>query len=169
MTDRERLTLLKHHPNRGMEALAEVYAPLAAGIAGRILCNPRDAEEVASDVLLRIWQCRESLNPETLRGFVITTARNLAIDRWRQYRRRSEVPLTQWDEEPAELLENMVLTKLLAEEIKTLSPPDGELFLRHYLLLETAAELGERFGMTVPAVRARLHRVREKLRKEVAE
>ena len=167
MTDRERVALLRDHPNRGMEELARQYATLAAGIAGRILQNPRDAEEVASDVLLRLWQNRETLNPDTLRGFVITTARNLAVDRWRQLRRRSEVPLTEWDREPAELLESLVLTKVLAEQIKALSPPDGELFLRHYLLLETARELADRFQMTVPAVRSRLHRLRERLRKEV--
>ena len=60
-----------------------------------------------------------------------------------------------------------MLTSALADYIRTLSPPDGEMFLRHYLLLETAAEIGARYGLTESAVRSRLHRVRQTLQKEV--
>ena len=60
-----------------------------------------------------------------------------------------------------------MLSSALADYIRTLSPPDGEMFLRHYLLLETAAEIGERYGLTESAVRARLHRVRQTLQREV--
>ena len=60
-----------------------------------------------------------------------------------------------------------MLTKILAEQIKAMSPPDGEIFLRHHLLLETAAEIAQRFGLTESAVRSRLHRMRKQLRKEV--
>ena len=35
------------------------------------------------------------------------------------------------------------------------------------VLLETAAEIGERYGLTESAVRARLHRVRQTLQREV--
>ena len=137
-------------------------------MAARVLPNRRqDVEEIAADVLIRIWQKRKDMDPDTLRGFVATTARNLAIDRWRDLRRRNEVPLFDHDAEASEFLESQVLTRVLAEQIKALSPPDGEIFLRHHLVLETAAEIAERFGMTEAAVRSRLHRIRKRLRKEV--
>ena len=98
---------------------------------------------------------------------MITTARNLAIDCWRQLRRRAEVPLFDQDQEDTDFLESQVLTQVLAEQIRAMSPPDGEIFLRHYLLLETAAEIGVRYGLTEAAVRARLHRMRKFLQKEV--
>ena len=56
---------------------------------------------------------------------------------------------------------------VLAEQIRALSPPDGEIFLRHYLLLETAAEIAPRYGLTESAVRSRLHRIRKLLQEEV--
>ena len=168
MTDRELLVLLKKKPDQALQLLSQRYAPLATAIAGRILPGRvQDAEEIAADVLLRIWQKQKDLDPETLRGFVITTARNLAIDRYRILRRRNEVPLFDHDQEAAEFLEDQVLTKVLAEQIKVMSPPDGEIFLRHHLLLETAAEIAQRFGLTESAVRSRLHRMRKQLRKEV--
>ena len=82
-------------------------------------------------------------------------------------RRRAEVPLFDNDAEDSAFLEQQVLGSVLAEYIRTLSPPDGEIFLRHYLLLETAAEIGVRYGMTESAVRSRLHRIRKFLQKEV--
>ena len=168
MTDRELLSRLSSAPEETLAALSARYSPLAAAIAGRLLPGRQaDIEEVAADTLIAIWKNGDTLNPDTLRGFVITTARNLAIDRWRQLRRRDEVPLFDHDGADSDFLEREVLTSALADYIRTLSPPDGEIFLRHYLLLETAAEIGERYGLTESAVRARLHRIRKLLQKEV--
>lgn len=169
MTDAELLIQLQKDPDRALSALSERYASLAATIAGRVLNGHQaDVEEVAADTLVALWRSAGSLNPETLRGFVITTARNLAIDRWRQLRRRTEVPLFDSDAEDTDFLESQIFSSVLAEYIRTLSPPDGEIFLRHYLLLETAAEIAPRYGLTEAAVRARLHRIRKVLRKEVS-
>ena len=168
MTDRELLSRLFSAPEEALAALSARYSPLAAAMAGRLLPGRQaDIEEVAADTLIAIWKNGDTLNPDTLRGFVITTARNLAIDRWRQLRRRDEVPLFDHDGADSDFLEREVLTSALADYIRTLSPPDGEIFLRHYLLLETAAEIGARYGLTEAAVRSRLHRIRKLLRKEV--
>ena len=168
MTDHELLELLSQDPEKALTGLTARYAPLAAAIARRVLPGRQsDIEEVAADTLIKLWQVGEALSSDTLRGFVITTSRNLAIDRWRQLRRRAEVPLFDQDGADSDFLEREVLTSALADYIRTLSPPDGEIFLRHYLLLETAAEIGARYGLTEAAVRARLHRVRKTLQKEV--
>ena len=168
MTDAQLLQLLDRKPDEALQALSARYGTLASAIAGRILPDHRqDTEEIAADVLIRIWEKRHTLDPQTLRGFVITTARNLAIDRWRTLRRRREVPLFDDDREATEFLETQVLTQVLAEQIRDMSPPDGEIFLRHHLLLETAAQIAQRFELTEGAVRARLHRMRKQLRKEI--
>lgn len=168
MTDQELLRRLPTDPDGALAELSARYTSLAAAIAARILPDRHgDIEEVAADTLIAIWKNGDGLDPDTLRGFVITTARNLSIDRWRQLRRRSEVPLFDNDAEDSDFLEREVLSKALADYIRALSPPDGELFLRHYLLLETAAEIAPRYGLTESAVRSRLHRVRTLLQKEV--
>ena len=168
MTDRELLSRLSSAPEETLAALSARYTPLAAAIAGRLLPGRQaDIEEIAADTLIAIWKNGDALNPDTLRGFVITTSRNLAIDRWRYLRRRAEVPLFDGDAEDSVFLEQEVLGSVLADYIRALSPPDGEIFLRHYLLLETAAEIGMRYELTESAVRARLHRIRKLLQKEV--
>ena len=168
MTDAELLKQLQRDPNNALPELAQRYAPLAATIARRILKERQtEIEEVAADTLIALWRTADALKPDTVRGFVITTARNLSIDRWRQLRRRAEVPLFDDDSDDSHFLEQDLSSNLLADYIRTLSPPDGEIFLRHYLLLETAAEIGSRYGLTESAVRARLHRIRKYLQKEV--
>lgn len=168
MTDRELIAKLKTQSNTALVELTERYAPLASAIAARLLPGRgADVEEVAADTIIAIWKNGDKIDPETLRGFVITTARNLAIDRWRVLRRREEVPLFDHDGADSDFLERTVLAGALAEYIRTLSPPDGEIFLRHYLLLETAAEIALRYGLTEAAVRGRLHRMRKFLQKEV--
>ena len=168
MTDAELLKQLQKDPNAALPELTTRYAPLAATIAGRILKGRQaDTEEVAADTLIALWRSADTLNPDTLRGFVITTARNLAIDRWRQLRRRAEVPLFDDDSDDSHFLEQDLTGSLLADYIRSLSPPDGEIFLRHYLLLETAVEIAQRYGLTESAVRSRLHRIRKTLQKEV--
>ena len=168
MTDAELLKQLNTDPNGALAALSARYAPLAAAIAGRILPGRQaDVEEVAADTLIALWRSAGTLKADTLRGFVITTARNLAVDRWRQLRRRAEVPLFDHDADDSGFLEQTLLGNELAAYIRTLSPPDGEIFLRHYLLLETAGEIAVRYGLTESAVRSRLHRIRKTLQKEV--
>lgn len=168
MTDQEMLDLLEENDERGMEALQRAYAPLAVAIARRILPDhQQDVEEVAADTLITVWKKQKELRADTLRGFVITVSRNLAVNRWRQLCRRQEVPLFDHDREDTEYLESLVLGEELQRQILAVSPPDGEIFLRHYVLLESAAEIASRFGLTESAVRARLHRTRMRLQKEV--
>ena len=80
MNDARLLQMLRKGKRRGAGRCAQ-YAPLAAAIARRVLSTrPEDVEEVAADTVLTVWQKRDALRADTLRGFVITTARNLAID-----------------------------------------------------------------------------------------
>ena len=170
MTDRELLLRLKKDPNAALTELNRRYAPLAAGIAGRILPGRvPDIEEVAADTLITLWRSAESLQAETLRGFVITTARNLAIDRWRQLRRRSEAPLFDNDAEDSAFLEQTVLGGMLAEYIQALSPPDGEIFLRHYELEQSIPAIARELALSPSAVKMRLFRGRRAIRKQLEE
>ena len=168
MTDRELLDLLERDGEAGAAALQARYAALAASIARRVLPDrPEDVEEVAADTLIAVWQKRARLRPDTLRGFVIAASRNLAVDRWRQLGRRQEVPLLEGDGEDAACLDELLIGEELQKQILAVSPPDGEIFLRHYLLLESAEEIAARFSMTESAVRSRLYRTRMRLREEV--
>ena len=59
----------------------------------RILGYVHDAEDLVQETLLRAWRHPEALDPDrgSVRAWLFTTARNLAIDSWR---RRSVRPAT---------------------------------------------------------------------------
>ncbi len=174
MEDVKLIRLLQERPGEGLDALAKRYGGLIFTVVRRVLERyPQDAEEVAADVLVRAWRSAGALRAETLRGFLIVTARNLAIDRWRQLTRRRELPLAEDDrvQEEAfwETLESDEGARALAGALLALPPPEGEIFLRYHLLMETAAQIGERYGLSEGAVRARLRRTREKLAAKLRE
>ena len=80
MTDRELIAKLQTDPNTALRELTGRYVPLASAIASRLLPGRSgDIEEVAADTIIAIWRAGRELNADTLRGFVITTARNLPL------------------------------------------------------------------------------------------
>ena len=174
MKEQQLIRLLQQDPGRGLDALSAQYGGLILSVVRRVLpARPQDAEEVAADVLVKAWQSADRLREDTLRGFLIVTARNLAIDRWRLLSRRREVALLEGDRAEAvefwQTLESGMVAQELTDRILALPPPEGELFLRYYLLMETAGQIAERYGLSEGAVRARLRRTREKLAAELQE
>lgn len=174
MGDEQLVRLLQKDPGRGLDALSAQYGGLILAVVRRVLPGrPQDAEEAAADVLVRAWQNAGRLRGDTLRGFLIVTARNLALDRWRLLARRREAPLLEGDSAEAvnfwQALESDEAARELTERLLALPPPEGELFLRYYLLMEPAKQIAGRYGLSEGAVRARLRRTREKLAKELRE
>lgn len=73
------------------DALAQLYdetSPLLNGLLRRMLDQPQDAEEVLLDVYMKAWKYAPSYSPDrgSVQTWLVTMARNTAIDRIRQKR-----------------------------------------------------------------------------------
>lgn len=159
---------------RELQQLIAEYGGAVRAVCRAILPgHPLDAEEAEADAFYKLWRGGKlPADPLHRRRLAVLTARQCAIDRYRALLRRGEtLPLEDRDEaELAVALQSELESRELIGQIEALPPPDGELFLRRYLYGETAAQLGERFGMPAATVRTRLHRARlalQKLLKEV--
>ena len=82
------------------DALAELYdryAPLAYGVALRILGDPARAEDVVQEAFMKIWNSAASFDSRrgSLRAWLLTAVRNRAIDylRGRAAHERRELEL----------------------------------------------------------------------------
>ena len=102
------------------------------------------------------------------------TARNTGIDRYRALRRQGELSLDDGlGETLGELAEferpGSEAGNLAAELVAAMDPPDREIFLRKYYLLQPVKEIAAALGLSVSAVNTRLSRGRDRLRRALQE
>lgn len=131
--------------------------------------NAAIAEDLTAETFLRVWTSPVPTRMETVRGWLMTIARNLAFDHGRRARRESEMIDVPGELRLDESIDARRELSLVLDELQALPEND-----RAALLLRTEGELsyGEIasiFGSTEQAVRVRVFRARlrlEKARKE---
>ena len=178
MTDEEIIDLFFERSERGITELAKKHGVAAHRVAYRILGDPEDAEECVSDAYLGVWNSVPPERPMPLRTYVCKIARNLAAKRLRANtarKRGSGYDLAL--DELAEIVpdrvgvEEQVAAKELAGLINafldSLSYEDRFLFMRRYWYADPLNEIAKMAGMSYGAAAVRLHRVRERLRKQL--
>lgn len=76
------------------------HLPRVLGFAARMLDDPAEAEDVAQEVMLRLWRIAPRWQPERARisTWLYRVTANLCIDRLRRRRLRRGVPIADADE-----------------------------------------------------------------------
>ena len=142
------------------------YAPLVKAVLNRILPqNPCDREECMADVFVSLWRNAAKLERTTtpLRPWLIVTARNKGIDRYNALRRRETLTLAEFDRATADAAD------LVGALVAAMAPPDRDIFLRKYYLLQSGKEIAAALDMSVESVNTRLSRGRDRLRRQLTE
>ena len=177
MDDRTLLRKLKKGDDGALHALIGRYSAYLYTVAANILREelPReDIEEVVSDVFLSLWNNRRKIEPVSLQSYLAAMARNSARNRLRA--KKPTVPLEDdlLTVQPApdsmeEALHRKQLCHQVSAAVDAMGEPDREIFLRYYYFYQKTSEIASRMKLTEPAVRARLHRGRKKLKAWLAE
>ena len=170
MTDQELLALYAKRDPEATAAMERQYGSYCAAIVGRILADPRDAEECLNDLWMRVWTAMKEQRPAYLKGWLGTTARNCAIDRLRQ-QNLPETPMEESAAElahdlrdtPAEMLESNALGEAISAFLKTQSQYNRVAFVRRYWYADSIGEIAKHYEMTEGKVKSQLHRTRKKL------
>lgn len=171
MTDRELLNLYANRAPEATQALQQQYGAYCAAIVGRILTDPRDAEECLNDLWLQVWQQLETRQPVYLKGWLGTVARNCAISRYRRLGAQS-MPLEdstaelagQLRDTPAEHMEGKALGEAVSAFLKTQKAADRVAFVRRYWYDDSVEQVAEHMGWSVGKTKTVLFRLRAKLR-----
>ena len=91
----------------GLREIYEDYCPLIYSVVREILGNREDSEDVTSDFFIRLWDIADTYKPgRGHRAWMITIARNMAIDYLRKRNR----------ETPSAEIPDYLLKKHFAEE-----------------------------------------------------
>ena len=140
----------------------ETYGPALYRFCLLQMKNPADAEDVLQDVFVkRLYQAPKFKSPEHERSWLYRVALNLCRDEWRR-KRRSELPLAAAEGvflPPEELS--------LLDQVSNLPEKQRTVLHLHYYQGYGLQEIARLLGVTVPAVKMRLKRGREALRKEL--
>ncbi len=152
--------------------------PVKAVIA-RLIFNAREAEELAQETFVRVWQQREKFRGDAeFRPWVFAIAVNLARNRLRWWRRRPAVSLEEWgeterseargqrSEEPvgADALEQAERAAAVRDAIVALPVELREAIVLFEYENMAQAEIAQVVGATPKAVETRIYRAKEKLR-----
>ncbi|MCA8922448.1 MAG: sigma-70 family RNA polymerase sigma factor [Planctomycetes bacterium] len=149
-------------------ALTQAYLPRVFGLALRLTRNREQAEEVTQETFVRALRNLTQLkNPARLTSWLLTITANTVRELARKQRR--EAPL---DYEPPAIepevdgsLERR--QKALDLAVAQLEPHDRELFLLHTVEGVRLKALASEHGVSLPAMKSRVHRIRSRIRVSV--
>ncbi len=166
---------LRAGEDAALDELMRRYRHPLLNFVYRLLGNAADAEEIAQQVFVRVYQRAADYDPQrTFSTWLFALARHAAIDRLRW---RARHPTTSLDEpiEPATTVTaaSEVIDRELGEQVAAAIaalPEDqrSAIILSEYHGLSDAA-IGEVLGCSPKAVGARLYRARQALRRQLGD
>jgi RNA polymerase sigma-70 factor (ECF subfamily) len=159
-------------------ALMERWELPVKSVIARIVLNASEAEELAQDTFVRVWQQREKFRAGAeFRPWVFAIAVNLARNRLRWWRRRPTVSLQEWSEtagegrgargeglDGGEQAERAERAAAVRDAIAALPQELREAIVLFEYEQMSQAEIATVVGATVKAVETRIYRAKEKLR-----
>jgi RNA polymerase sigma-70 factor, ECF subfamily len=126
------------------------------------------AEDLVQETLLRAWRHPDALNPDrgSVRAWLFTTARNLAIDSWRRRSVRVGEVITDSPPEPVsdDETDRTVEAWLIADALDRLSAVHREVLVECFYQGRSVAEAATRLGVPAGTVKSRTHYALRSLR-----
>jgi RNA polymerase sigma-70 factor (ECF subfamily) len=169
------------------EILFRRYSPRVLRQALHLLGSAAEAEEVAQEVFLALYEKASTFRGESaLATWLYRLTANAALSRLRRRKRRPEVamddylpqfrddghhlvrPVVDWSVDLEQCLADAQIQQFLRQAIELLQPLDKAVLVLSDFEELPNREIGEALGLTVPAVKARLHRARLFLRGQLA-
>ena len=156
-------TLHRRTPASRMQAIYDLHsAALLRTLLNWTYGDWQAAEDLMQETMVRAWRHLDTLNtdPQTLRPWLFTVARRIAIDRFRARGvRPPETEPEQLEEaiEPAEPLERLLDRTTVVGALRGLSEVHRTALVQVYLMDRTVPEAAAELGVPEGTVKSRLH------------
>ena len=178
-TEREIIALYRSRDESAIQMTAEALGGYCYTVAYNVLNSREDAEECVNDTYLAVWNAIPPANPASLKSFVSSITRHLALNRYKEQNRDKrgggQVPLaleelsevvSDTEDIPADYARKELLESV-TRFLRGCSPRDRGLFLDRYIRLEPTAVLAERYCVKEAQVLLILSRTRKKLKAQL--
>ncbi len=134
--------------------------------------SPQDMEEAVQDTFVALWNSRSRLDPDSgIKPYISAIARNMVKNRFRKIKPAEDISELELpsDFDVAERAEMTEMLSCMNSGLNTLSAEDRAVFLRFYFYGERTAVISRAMGLSDSTVRSKLSRIRQKLKKYMAE
>ena len=143
------------------ENIVPELRPLMVKVARDFFGNQDDAEDVAQDALVRLWNYCERLDANrNMKQLAIMVAKNCCIDTYKRRQMMVEVPCP--DERYFQTLCDS-FQLYIDSAIRCLSPREQQLVRKRYLEDHSAEEIARETGIPKPSVKSMLSGAKAKL------
>jgi len=141
------------------------YAPDVRRFALLLSGNDALADDLTSETFVRVWTARGGIRQATVKAYLFTIVRNLYRDHWRRERRWTEledhvadrgISPQQRSEHSSELRHTMAALQNLPEQERAALLMYAEEEMSYQ-------EIADAMGLTLAAVKVKIHRARLKL------
>jgi RNA polymerase sigma-70 factor (ECF subfamily) len=181
-SDDELVKFAQGGENRAFDELVHRYQDKVYRLCYKILRHEDDAAEAMQDAFLSAYRGLKNFKAEsTFSTWLYRIATNASLMKYRKRRDKhisldqSQSPdddaepmqLPDWSAQPPEELLTAEMREVMAESIKRLPPELQEVFVRRDLGEMSNADVATELGLSVAAVKSRLHRARIALRERL--
>lgn len=176
--------------NREQESFNEIvsrYRDKIYWVALKITNNTNDAEDIVQEVLFAIYKKAKTFRGDSkFSTWLYRLATNESITKLRQRKREKELsldeympqfaydghhsvrPVVDWSQDVDKIVSDKECCQLIQQAMEQLSPLDRAVVVLSELEEMSNPEIGKALGLSVQAVKARLHRSRLFLRGKLA-
>ena len=176
MDDNEIIDLFFQRSENAIMELATKYGHICMNTAMNITQSREDAQECVNDSYLGVWNTVPPEHPNPLLVYVLRIVRNISINRVRYNNAvkrggRYQECLDELDgclcsgETPEDVYDAKLLSGYIEDFLDGLSRTNRLLFVRRYWYLDSLDDLVAATGLRYGAVRTRLTRLRQQLKR----
>lgn len=144
--------------------------------ASWILKDREEARDVSQEVLVRLWNHRDTVREEAALSWLLRVTYRLCIDRTRRRKVRGEVhgenlfdPMPDHAPGPARLAESTEVGGRIADALGELSDVDRAAVLLREVQGMAYDEIARTLDIPIGTLKAKLHRSRDRLRRHLVE
>lgn len=167
MTEEKLIEALTDRDEAALVELERQLGRYCGAVAGGILADAGEVEQVLNDTWMQIWSSIPPNNPKHLKLYAARITRNLALNRldYLKAGKRSALPVEELCAvQPDRNLDRQALKDALERFLRGLKPEYRQMFLRRYWYGDSLEEIARCFATPRSRVNGILHRTRRQLK-----
>lgn len=147
------------------------YQDQAWSLARYLLKDASEAEDATQEAFIKLWNHRESIDPQRVKPWLMKVTRNTCLDRLRRRKPETELNEVQAVEKhgPEADAQQGELGRWLQRAIAGLREPYRSLVVLRDVQQNSYEEVANATELSLAQVKVYLHRARKELREQLAE